>query len=133
MQGRRFETITGRKTWDLRKILPKAVVAARTEYDAGQGALHPGSIGPIYRAIIQLTFDAGVLSGLAKEDPARLLKGVSAHSTRVGLNQGLFTSGEDLAGIMDALRWKSPRMPLACNRNLAAEHAAAGRLMTKMG
>ena len=58
---------------------------------------------------------------------------ISAHSTRVGLNQDLFASGEDLAGIMDALRWKSPRMPLAYNRNLAAEHGAAGRLMEKIG
>jgi hypothetical protein len=29
---------------------------------------------------------------------------------------------------MDALRWKSPRMPLAYNRNLAAEAGAVGRL-----
>ena len=58
---------------------------------------------------------------------------LSAHSTRVGLNQDLFTSGEDLAGIMDALRWKSPRMPLAYNRNLSAEQGAAGRLMAKLG
>jgi hypothetical protein len=40
---------------------------------------------------------------------------------------------EDLAGSMDALRWKSPRMPLAYNRNLAAEQGAAGRLMAKIG
>ena len=33
------------------------------------------------------------------------MKGISAHSTRVGLNQDLFVVGEDLAGIMNALRW----------------------------
>jgi hypothetical protein len=38
----------------------------------------------------------------------------------MGFNQDLFTSGEDPVGIMDALRWKSPRMPLAYNLNLAA-------------
>ncbi len=130
--GRRIESISGREAWDLRKTLPRPAVAARIEYDVGQGALHPGSIGPIYRAIIQRAFDAGVLPDPTKDDLDRLLKGVSAHSTRVGLNQDLFTSGEDLAGIMDALRWKSPRMPLAYYRNLAAEHGAAGRLMTKM-
>src|SRR5436305_10234308 len=70
---------------------------------------------------------------LTADDLARLLKGISAHSTRIGLNQDLFASGEDLAGIMDALRWKSPRMPLAYNRNLAAEQGAAGRLMAKIG
>ncbi len=39
---------------------------------------------------------------------------------------------KNLAGIMDVLRWKSPRMPLAYNRNLAAEQGAAGRLMAKL-
>lgn len=130
--GRRIETISGREAWDLRKTLPKPAVAARTEYDVGQGALHPGSIGPIWRAIIERAFDAGALPDLTKDDLARLLKGVSAHSTRVGLNQDLFASGEDLAGIMDALRWKSPRMPLAYNRNLAAEQGAIGRLTSKL-
>lgn len=33
---------------------------------------------------------------------------------------------------MDALRWKSPRMPLAYNRNLAAEAGAVGRLLERL-
>jgi len=44
----------------------------------------------------------------------------------------LFVAGEDLAGITDALRWKSPRIPLAYNRNLAAEAGAVGRLARKL-
>ncbi len=133
VKGRRIATISGREAWDLRKTLPKAAVPPRVEYDVGEGALHPGSIGPIWRAMIRRAFDRGALPDLIADDLARLLKGVSAHSTRVGLNQDLFASGEDLAGIMDALRWKSPRMPLAYNRNLAAEQGAAGRLIAKIG
>jgi len=133
VSGRRIDSISGRETWDLRKTMSKPAVPARTEYDLGKGALHPGSIGPIWRAIIERAFDAGALPDLTNDDLARLLKGVSAHSTRVGLNQDLFASGEDLAGIMDALRWKSPRMPLAYNRNLAAEAGAVGRLVGRMG
>lgn len=133
VRGRPIDSISGRETWDLRKTLSKSAVPARVEYDVGEGALHPSSVGPIYRAMIQRAFDAGALADLTKDDLARLLKGISAHSTRVGLNQDLFASGEDLAGIMDALRWKSPRMPLAYNRNLAAEQGAAGRLMAKIG
>ncbi len=106
---------------------------ARIVYDVGAAALHAGSIGPLYRAMIQRAFDRGAFPDLTADDLARLLQGVSAHSTRVGLNQDLFVSGEDLAGIMDALRWKSARMPLAYNRNLAAEQGAAGRLMRKLG
>ena len=132
-RGRPIDSISSRETWDLRKTLSKPAVEARVEYDVGAAALHPGSMGPIYRAIIQRAFDLGALPDLTAEDLARLLKGISAHSTRIGLNQDLFASGEDLAGIMDALRWKSPRMPLAYNRNLAAEHGAAGRLMAKIG
>jgi integrase len=131
-RGRPISSISSREAWDLRKTLPKRAIPARTEYDVGEAALHPGSIGPIYRGMIKRAFDAGALPDLTKDDLDRLLKGISAHSTRVGLNQDLFTSGEDLAGIMDALRWKSPRMPLLYNRNLAAEHGAAGRLMAKL-
>lgn len=130
--GRQIESISSRETWDLRKTQPRPAVPARTEYDVGTAPLHPGSIGPIWRAIIRRAFDAGALPDLTADDLARLLKGISAHSTRVGLNQDLFASGEDLAGIMDALRWKSARMPLAYNRNLAAEAGAVGRLMSKM-
>ena len=133
VRGRRIDSISGREAWDLRKTLSKRAVPARVEYDVGEGALHPASVGPIYRSMIQRAFDAAALTDLTTDDLARLLKGISAHSTRVGLNQDLFASGEDLAGIMDALRWKSPRMPLAYNRNLAAEHGAAGRLMAKIG
>lgn len=133
VRGRSIDSISGREAWDLRKTLPKRAVPARVEYDVGEGALHPASVGPIYRLMIQRAFNAGALADLTADDLARLLKGISAHSTRVGLNQDLFTSGEDLAGIMDALRWKSPRMPLAYNRNLAAEQGAAGRLMSKLG
>ncbi len=132
VKGRSIDSITGRETWDLRKTLSRPAVAARTEYDIGSVALHPGSIGPIYRAMIQRAFDSGALADLTADDMVRLLKGVSAHSTRVGLNQDLFASGEDLAGIMDALRWKSPRMPLAYNRNLAAEAGAVGRLLERL-
>jgi len=51
----------------------------------------------------------------------------------VGLNQDLFVTGEDLAGNMDALRWKSPSMPLHNNRNWAAEAGPVGRLVTRLG
>jgi integrase len=132
-KGRPIDSISSREAWDLRKTLPQLAVAARVEYDVGTAPLHPGSIGPIFRSTIQRAFDVGALPDLTVDDLARLLKGISAHSTRIGLNQDLFASGEDLAGIMDALRWKSPRMPLAYNRNLAAEQGAAGRLMTKLG
>ena len=77
--------------------------------------------------------NTGAFGDLDKEQARRLIAEFSSHSTRVGLNQDLFAVGETLAGIMDALRWKSPKMPLAYNRNLAAEAGAAGRLLSKLG
>jgi len=132
IKARRIETISGRENWDMRKLRGHPAVPARVEYDVGEDALHPGSVGPIWRTMIRKAFDRGALGDLTKDDLMRLLTGTSAHSTRVGLNQDLFASGEDLAGIMDALRWKSPRMPLSYNRNLAAEAGAVGRLWRKI-
>jgi integrase len=130
--GRRIEDLSSRERWDLSKLQPKAAQAARIEYDVGGDALHPGSVGPVFRRMIRRAVDAGLLPGIDKADLPGLLAGVSGHSTRVGLTQDLFAAGEDLAGIMDALRWKSPRMPLAYNRNLAAEAGAAGRLLARL-
>lgn len=125
-------TLSGRAIWDSRKFAAKAAVAARTEYHIGEKALHPGSVTPIVRGMIASAIDAGAFGDLEKEQAKELVAGFSAHSTRVGLNQDLFAVGETLAGIMDALRWKSPKMPLAYNRNLAAEAGAAGRLLSKL-
>ena len=125
-------TIAWNARWDSSWFVPRAAQAARTEYDVGETALHAGSVTPIFRAILRRAFDAGAFGDLDARTFADQLKQISAHSTRVGVNQDYFASGENLAGIMDALRWKSPRMPLQYNRNLAAEQGAAGRLLGKL-
>ncbi len=82
--------------------------------------------------MVRRAFEAGAFGDLDGETFEKQLAEISAHSTRVGVNQDYFASGENLAGIMDALRWKSPRMPLLYNRNLAAEQGAAGRMLGKL-
>lgn len=64
VRGRPIETISSRETWDLRKTLSMPAVKARVEYDIGTAALRPGSIGPIFRSIIQRAFDRGALPDL---------------------------------------------------------------------
>jgi hypothetical protein len=118
--------------WDSTWFTGKDATPARIEYDVGEGALHPGSVTPIFRAILRRAFESGAFGDLDAKVFAEQLGQISAHSTRVGINQDYFAAGENLAGIMDALRWKSPRMPLLYNRNLAAEQGAAGRLLAKM-
>src|SRR3546814_11677104 len=82
-----IDRISGREDWDLRKTQSKPAVPARDEYDVGEAALHPASVGPIYRSMIQRAFDGGALADLTADDLARLLKGISAHRSeerRVG-------------------------------------------------
>ena len=106
--------------------------AAHTRYTVGDEALTAASVTGVYRRAMARAFAAGSLPDLDSRELAAWVAGVSAHSTRVGLTQDLFSAGEDLAGIMDALRWKTPRMPLLYNRNLAAESGAAGRVVSRL-
>lgn len=118
--------------WDRTWFTGKEAASARVEYDVGNAALHSGLVTPIFREILRRTFKAGAFGDLDAKVFTEQLGQISAHSTRFGINQDYFAAGENLAGIMDALRWKSPRMPLLYNRNLAAEQCAAGRLLGKM-
>jgi site-specific recombinase XerD len=124
--------LSGRAIWDPRKFAGRDAIAARVEYHLGNTALHPGSLTPLFRSMISQAIDTGAFGDLDPVQAKSALAGFSAHSTRVGLNQDLFAVGETLAGIMDALRWKTPKMPLAYNRNLAAEAGAAGRLLSRL-
>lgn len=105
---------------------------AHSRYTVGDDALTPAAVTGVYRRAMTRAFAAGSLPDLDTREFAAWVAGVSAHSTRVGLTQDLFSAGEDLAGIMDALRWKTPRMPLLYNRNLAAESGAAGRVVSRL-
>jgi len=107
-------------------------IAAHTRYTVGEGALTPAAVTGVYRRAMKRAFAAGALPDLDAREFDAWVAGVSAHSTRVGLTQDLFSAGEDLAGIMDALRWKTARMPLLYNRNLAAESGAAGRVVSRL-
>ena len=127
-----LHTVSGRSTWDMRKFAAREAVDARVEYHIGNAALHPGSLTPIFRGMIANALKQGAFGDLDSAQAEAQIAGFSAHSTRVGLNQDLFAVGETLAGIMDALRWKTPKMPLAYNRNLAAEAGAAGRLLSRL-
>lgn len=99
---------------------------------AGKNPLRSQAITQIFKARVKGAWDKGLLPDICEAELTQWVRGVSAHSTRIGLNNDLFAAGEDIAGIMDALRWKSPKMPLSYNRNLAAEHGAAGRLLRQM-
>ena len=89
------------------------------------------SVTLIYRAMLDAAAAQGLLGMIDPAEFEAWRAGLTAHSTRVGLTQDLFASGEDLAGIMQALRWKSPAQPARYSQALAVEANAAARVVGK--
>ncbi len=52
---------------------------------------------------------------------------MSGHSCRVGMAQDLVASGADMAGVMQAGRWKSPQMPARYSARLEAKRGAVAQ------
>ena len=86
----------------------------------------------VYRALLDAARENGLLGDIAEADCAHWRRSLSAHSVRVGLTQDLFASGQDLAGIMQALRWKSPQQPARYAQAPSAEANAAARVVGKL-
>lgn len=92
-------------------------------------ALSAQSVTLIYRALLDAALAGGLLGMIDRAEFETWRAGLSAHSTRVGLTQDLFASGQDLAGIMHALRWKSPAQPARYAQALAVEANAAAKVV----
>lgn len=90
------------------------------------------SVTLIYRAMLDAAAAQGLLGMIDPAEFEAWRDGLTAHSTRVGLTQDLFASGQDLAGIMQALRWKSPAQPARYSQALAVEANAAARVVGKL-
>jgi len=86
------------------------------------GALHPGSIAPIFKRVAQWI-------GM----PSRFVTEVSRHSTRVGAAQDLAELDIDLAAITQAGGWKSTRMPLQYAEKISAARSGMARAAAASG
>lgn len=100
-------------------------------WSVGTG-LSAQSVTLVYRALLDSARDAGLLGVIDAADFDAWRRALTAHSTRVGLTQDLFASGQDLAGIMHALRWKSPAQPARYAAALAVEANAAAKVVGKL-
>ena len=58
---------------------------------------------------------------------------INGQSCRVGMAHDLTASGADLAGIMQAGRWKSDRMPARYGEKVAAGRGAVARYYERAG
>ncbi len=96
--------------------------------------------GPIFRAV-----DKGGRLGerLQAAEVARIIKRmslkaglaverISGHSCRVGMAQDLVAFGADVAGLMQAGRWKSVQMPARYSSRLTAKHGVVAQLQHKL-
>lgn len=81
--------------------------------------------GEVPRIVKRLALRAGIKPEVAE--------GLSGHSARVGMAQDLVAAGADLAGVMQAGRWKSPTMPARYTAALEAKRGAVAQFHARRG
>lgn len=100
-------------------------------YAIGEGPLTRQGIGAIYKRLVCAAIDAG----LVEVEPGRegdLLRAISTHSMRVGLTQDLFASGEDGAGVCQAIGWKSVSTALRYVRKQSVKGGSVSRVFDEL-
>jgi integrase len=99
-----------------------------TVRSVGEGALHPGTIGIIYKRLVRQAFAKKLLGAMGESELERWVAAVSSHSIRVGVAQDSFATGESLPAIMQAYRWRDPNTVMRYGAKLAAKSGASARL-----
>ncbi|MBB5711868.1 tyrosine-type recombinase/integrase [Sphingomonas xinjiangensis] len=98
-----------------------------------RGHLGEGTVSRILKSRLRQYLgdlvERGTMTG---EEAATIVAQTSAHSVRVGCDQDLFAAGVDIGAVMQALRWTSPRQPLAYARHLAPATSKAAALMRRV-
>jgi integrase len=94
----------------------------------GARALHPNSIGLIYKRLVRAAWDKRLLGEMSEAELDRWLKAVSSHSIRVGVAQDNFAAGEGLPAIMQSYRWRDARTVMRYGAKLAMKSGASARL-----
>ena len=97
-----------------------------------EGALTPASVNLIYKRLIDI-YMKGAGQDFSRDEQAEMRARISAHSTRIGMAQDLIATGADMAGIMQAMGWKSPTMPTRYGRQLAARNNAIAQMLKGEG
>ncbi len=91
-------------------------------------ALHPNSIGQIYKRLVRTAHERGLLGAMGTEDLQRVVASISSHSIRVGVAQDNFAADESLGAIMQSYRWKDPRTVLRYGEKLSVRSGASARM-----
>ncbi len=77
---------------------------------------------------------ARIIKRLARKAglPDAAIARMSGHSCRVGMAQDLVAAGADVAGLMQAGRWKSMQMPARYSERLEAKRGVVAQLQHKL-
>ena len=103
----------------------------RVRYVIGETPLTRQGIFAIYRRLVWAVIDAELVA----VEPGRggeLVRSISTHSMRVGLTQDLFASGEDGAGVCQAIGWKSVSTALRYARKQSVKGGAVSRVFDEL-
>lgn len=96
--------------------------------------------GPVFRAVdkagrpgerLQAPEVARIIKRLARKAGLSADR-LSGHSCRVGMAQDLVAAGADVAGLMQAGRWKSMQMPARYSERLEAKRGVVAQLQQKL-
>jgi site-specific recombinase XerD len=101
--------------------------APRVRYSIGDGPLTRQGIYAIYKRLVWAAIDEGLVE-VAPGRAGALVRSISTHSMRVGLTQDLFASGEDGAGVCQAIGWKSVTTALRYVRKQSVKGGAVSRV-----
>lgn len=98
-----------------------------------RGHLSEGTVSRILKARLRSYLVDLVKQGILPEEEAdAIVKRTSSQSVRVGCDQDLFAAGVHIGAIMQALRWTSPRQPLAYARHLAPVTSQQAAIMRRV-
>jgi site-specific recombinase XerD len=100
----------------------------RVRYSIGDRPLTRQGIYAIYQRLVWAAINQGLVD-VAPERAGELARSFSTHSMRVGLTQDLFASGEDGAGVCQAIGWKSVSTALRYVRKQSVKGGAVSRVL----
>ena len=110
------------------RLLGTPAAPPMARYAIGDRPLTRQGIGLIYKRLVRAVTDAGMV----ELEPGRegdVVRAISTHSMRVGLTQDLFASGEDGAGVCQAIGWTTVSTALRYVRKQSVKGGAVSRVM----
>lgn len=123
-----YHSIPGHTRHWQERLVGSPAQAPRVRYSIGDGSLTRQGICAIYKRLVWAVIDEGLVE-VALGRAGELVRSISTHSMRVGLTQDLFASGEDGAGVCQAIGWKSVSTALRYVRKQSVKGGAVSRVM----